>query len=59
MKAGKYLIMVSPIWNDNAEEHVDYKSIFVQLMAPEEVKINHLQADDGFEVFSQALKKHA
>ena len=35
LKAGKYLIMVSPVWNEHAEENTDYKRIFVQLMAPE------------------------
>jgi hypothetical protein len=29
MPSGKYLIMISPVWNDYAEESPDYKRIFV------------------------------
>ena len=59
MPKGKYLIMISPVWNEYAEESPDYKRIFVQLMARECVQIKHLQADDGCAVFVQGLKNYA
>lgn len=59
MPAGKYLIMVSPIWNQYADESPEYKKVFLQVMCDKTVLLKHLTAEDGQVVFTESLKKHA
>ncbi len=37
LKAGKYVILVSPVWNDYAELHEDYKKVFVEILYTEKL----------------------
>lgn len=59
MPAGKYLIMVSPIWNQYADESPEYKKVFLQVMCDRTVSLKHLTSEDGQVVFTESLKKHA
>lgn len=59
LKAGKYVVLVSPVWNDFAQQHEDYKKVFVEILCSESIKISHLQSNDGFKVFALALTNHA
>lgn len=47
------------MWNKHADEEPDHKKVFVEILCPEEVKMSQLGKEDGFRIFSHALKLHA
>ena len=59
MKAGKYVFVVSPVWNECANEHEDYKTVFIEILAQEKFIIKELNAIKGYSLFEAALINHA
>lgn len=59
LKAGKYIIMVDPLWNESANLDRCYKEVMVDIYAPEAVYIDQVDDAPGFELMAKALKRHA
>jgi len=39
IKAGSYVVVVMPVWNEFAEEDPDHKNIFIEVLCPANLTI--------------------
>jgi len=40
LKAGKYVVVVTPVWNEHAREHPDHMNVFLEVMCPVDLTIH-------------------
>ena len=56
LKAGKYILMVDPVWNETTPNSHSYKDVIVDIYAPEGVDLAQVEDQVGMQVFARALK---
>ena len=56
---GNYMVMIDPLWNDSANLSGKFKEILVDIYASENVMIDQVDDQAGYECFGKALKHHA
>lgn len=56
LEPGKYVIMVSPIWNEESNQSPEHKQIFVEVLSTQQLSFKKLDADFGYNVLAESLK---
>ena len=56
LKAGEYVVLVDPSWNEEASFHQDYKKVMVDLYAPCQTQLQRMSESEGLEVLTKTLK---
>ena len=41
LRAGRYVIVISPVWNEHASESADHKDVYIEVLCP--VRVNLCQ----------------
>ena len=59
LKPGKYVIMVDPVWNEEAENDEQYREVLIDVYAPENVELRSVSDEDGMQILAKALKNAA
>jgi len=56
LDSGRYIIMVSPVWNEESNQSPDHKHIFVEVLSTEKFSFRCLDSEYGLNVLSNSLK---
>lgn len=59
LKAGKYIFMVDPLWNNTIENDDMYREVLVDVYAPETVNLDQVEDAKGMLYLEKALKHAA
>ena len=59
LKAGNYIILVSPYFNAYAEDSPDYKKLLVDIYAPHSVKISKIDNIKGMQIAEKTFRNLA
>ena len=59
LKAGKYIVMVDPLWNQTIDNDEMYREILLDVYAPESVSLDQIDDTKGILYLEKALKHAA
>ena len=56
LEPGRYVVMVSPNWNDEASQSEEHKQIFFEALCSEKIRFKLLDSQLGYNVLHIAMK---
>ena len=60
LHAGKYMIVVIPVWNESSQLDTDYKKVMLEVLCPtddqNDAMLSEIDPRTGLELFTMALK---
>ena len=59
LKAGKYIVMVDPLFNETTEKDEMYREVLLDIYAPETVVLDQVEDAKGIQYLAKALKHAA
>ena len=59
MPAGKYVVMIDPLWNETTVNDDRYSDVLIDIYAPQTVSIDAITDEEGLEILVKALKSAA
>ena len=59
LKAGKYIVMIDPLWNESVQNDDMYREVLIDVYAPEVVELDAIEDSVGMQHLEKALKHAA